>query len=148
MTGMDQTSQKVADQFEITNLIARICHVADTGAVEDYALIYTDDVVWDFATSPGGATASPLAPQQGLALILDGVRARRAAGTMGPGSTCRHVVSTTIVDVDGDTAEAKTYFRIYDTTAAPTVRTMGTYVDSLRRYSVGWRIYRRQFIFA
>lgn len=123
-------------------LIARIAQLADSGTPDEYIACFTDDAVWELA-DPGDL---PMDSQRvvGHAEILAGVHQRRADGIQGPGSHTRHDVSSIVVDVDGDRAEGRSYFRYYtDTLGAPVLVGMGTYSDTFLRGEHGWRLHQR-----
>ncbi|WP_193597062.1 nuclear transport factor 2 family protein [Microbacterium sp. YJN-G] len=131
------------DRLEIVDLLARIAQLADAGDPGDYVACFTEDAVWDLTD----ATDLPLETQRltGRAALLQGVRERRAAGVQGPGSHTRHDISATVIDLAGDAASARTYFRYYrDTGTAPTLVAMGVYDDELVRTASGWRLASRR----
>ena len=58
------------------------------------------------------------------------------------------MVSTVIVDVDGDTATSESTFQYFsDTTTNPTLRLVGAYRDVFVRTSAGWRLSKRDITF-
>ena len=123
------------DDVAIRNLIARISQFADTGDAEEYAQCFTPDAHWEM----------PGAPRRGRADILAGSRARRGSGDIGPGSATRHFVGTIIVDVDGDTARARSYFQFFaQTTTTPQLRMVGQYDDQFVRTPAGWLLDHRR----
>ena len=135
MTAMRAKTTVALDDAEIRNLIARIAHLADTGDARQYGRCFTPGAHWDM----------PGAPRQGRADIIAGSHERRAAGEIGPGSATRHVVGTTAVDVDGDTARARSYFQFYvQTTTTPMLRLVGQYDDEFVRSPEGWLLDRRR----
>jgi 3-phenylpropionate/cinnamic acid dioxygenase small subunit len=123
------------DDAEIRNLIARIAHLADTGDTRQYGQCFTPDAHWDM----------PGAPRHGRADIIAGSHERRAAGEIGPGSATRHVVGTIAIDVDGDTARARSYFQFFaQTTTTPMLHLVGQYDDEFVRSPEGWLLDRRR----
>jgi 3-phenylpropionate/cinnamic acid dioxygenase small subunit len=123
------------DDAAIRNLIARVAQLADTGDAEEYAQCFTLDARWDM----------PGAPRRGRADILAGSQARRDSGEIGPGSATRHVVGTVTVDVNGDTARARSYFQFFaQTTTTPHVRLIGEYDDQFVRSPDGWLLDHRR----
>ena len=127
---------RVAAEFEIRNVIARVAHLADDGDLEEYASLFTEDGSWEY---PGG-------PRRGRADILAGARERRSQKVTGPGSNTRHVITTLAVHVeDATTAVADSYWLFWrDTTTAPVLFNMGHYHDVVRHVDGGWRIARRE----
>lgn len=123
------TTDKLADELAVRNLIARMAHVVDRGAVKDYAPMLAADARW---IMPMGD------PAVGPDAIMDGVRARRAAGSAGPGSGTRHTITTTWVEVAGDTAQGWSYWIYISTGADPKILMNGLYTDTFRRAGDGW----------
>ena len=124
-----------AAELAIRNLIARMAHAADSGEIADYAQMMVADAYWQL---PSGD------PLIGHAAILEGAQARRASGTVGPGSGTRHMITTTWVEVDGDNARARSHWLFVGNTAAgPVLHLAGTYADTFRRTDAGWRFTKR-----
>lgn len=123
------------DQLKVRNLIARIAHLADTGDLDDYVRCFTPDARWEM----------PGAPRRGRDEILAGGKQRRASGEAGPGSASRHVVNTVAVRVDGDVAEATSYWQFYvQTQTSPHLQLMGQYDDRFLRTPEGWQLDHRR----
>jgi len=135
----------VSDDAEIRNLIARIAQTADSGTVEEYLACFTDDAEWAMPANPAlGLAASS---RQGHDAIREGVVERRTAGVQGPGSSSRHVITTTAITVTADTATARSYWQYWnDTATAPKVNSMGQYDDEFRRTGQGWQLSRRSIV--
>lgn len=139
---MKPALQVIADRQEITILLARIAHLADSGTPEDYIARFTADAVWHLTD----ATDLPMDAQliSGRDALLAGVHERRATGIQGPGSHTRHDVSSIAVEVDGDRAVAHSYFRYYrDTDGTPSLGAMGAYQDVFVREAAGWMLQSR-----
>lgn len=131
MTGTTDSAAELA----IRNLIARMAHAADSGDIADYAKMTVPDAYWQL---PSGD------PLIGHAAILEGAQARRASGTVGPGSGTRHMITTTWVEVDGDTARARSHWMfVANTPSGPVLQLAGSYADSFRRTDAGWLFTRR-----
>ncbi len=129
---------------EIRTLLARIAQLADTGDLEEYLTMFTEDAVWGMPDNPAvGMTANE---KKGHAEILAGAQERRASGLQGPGTESRHVLTTIAVDVESeDRATARSYFMFFGSTATtPTLRTMGQYDDVLVKGERGWQLARRR----
>lgn len=122
-------TDKLADELAIRNLITRMAHIVDRGAVEDYAPLLAADARWIMPTGD---------PAVGPEAIMDGVRARRAAGTAGPGSGTRHMITTTCVEVDGDSAQSWSYWIYLTAGLEPRLLMNGLYTDTFRRSGDGW----------
>jgi uncharacterized protein (TIGR02246 family) len=127
----------VNDDGEIRNVVARLAQWADSGDLDDYVDLFTPDAAWDM----------PGAPRRGHDEIRAGAEGRRAAGEAGPGTHTRHVVTTTAVTVDRDTATADSYWLFYrDTAATPMLHGMGAYRDHLVRVDGRWKVARREIV--
>lgn len=123
------------DSLAIRSLIARIAQLADTGEAADYTRCFTSDARWEM---PGDA-------RRGRAEIRAASQARRDAGETGPGSATRHLVSTIAVEVECDTARAKSYFQfVVQTTTTPQLRLVGQYDDQFVRTDEGWLLDQRR----
>jgi 3-phenylpropionate/cinnamic acid dioxygenase small subunit len=134
--GLEDQLQRVADDLEVRDAVARIAQLSDEGALEEYIALFTEDAVWD-----GGAA---FGVRKGHADILAGARERRGAGTSGPGSHNRHVITTSAVQVQGDSAQVRSYFLFYvECDKSPAVRVVGVYQDEFRRTPAGWKLARR-----
>jgi len=134
--GLEDQLQRVADELEVRNLVARLAHLADEGTLEDYIALFTDDGIWD-----GGAV---FGTRKGKADILAGAKERRATGQSGPGAHNRHVLTTTAVRVEGDRASARSNFLFYvECDKTPIARVVGVYQDELRKTPSGWKLARR-----
>jgi 3-phenylpropionate/cinnamic acid dioxygenase small subunit len=134
-------------EAEIRNLLARLAQLADRGEVDEYVASMTEDVVW---TMPANDVVGlPANERRGRAAVATGARERLTAGVQGPGSHTRHVVTTTVVQVESDDrATAQSYFLFIDDTArAPTIRNVGCYNDVLRRTDDGWKLAARTITF-
>lgn len=139
---MDGDPVSAADRVDVAMLIARIAQFADSGTPEEYIACFTEDAVWELADA-GGLPIS-VGRVEGRSAILDGVHSRRADGIQGPGSRTRHDVSSIVVDVDGDRAVSRSYFRYYTgTDATPTIVALGVYDDIHVRDADGWKLSRR-----
>ncbi|MCU1644387.1 MAG: nuclear transport factor 2 family protein [Nocardia sp.] len=134
MPDLDNT-RRIADELEIRNVVAQIAHHSDDGPLELYGSRFTVDALWEM---PGAAV------RRGRGEILAAAVSRRNAGTTGPGSGTRHVITTVAVQVEGDHAAAESYWLFYgNTDVEPELRSMGKYRDSFLRTADGWRLSRR-----
>jgi uncharacterized protein (TIGR02246 family) len=122
-------------ELEIRNVLARIAHRSDHGDLEDYAALFAEDARWEMT---GGACL------RGRAAIRAAGAARRAAGTSGPGSDTRHVITTVAVMVGGEQAVAESYWQFYGgTPGLPVLKSMGAYRDTFQRTGTGWLLAER-----
>lgn len=114
--------------------MARLAQLADGGELEEYVDLFTDDARWEM---PGSAL-------EGRDNLHAGAVERRAAGSVGPGSNTRHVITTQAVSVDGDEATSDAYWQFWVNTATePSVALFGTYQDRLVRTADGWKLAHR-----
>ncbi|GAA4545190.1 nuclear transport factor 2 family protein [Pseudonocardia xishanensis] len=141
----DPRLQQIVDEHEIAKLIVRIAQLADTGDLAEYGRCFTDDAEWHLPAA--SAVGLPQQARRGLSDILSGAQERRDAGIQGPGTHTHHVPTTTMVDVTGDRASSRSYFRYYvGLDAEPRLVTMGEYHDEFARTPDGWRLRRREIV--
>jgi 3-phenylpropionate/cinnamic acid dioxygenase small subunit len=134
--GLEDQLQRVTDELEVRNVVARIAQLSDDGSLDDYMALYTDDSIWDGGPSFG--------VRKGHADILAGATQRRASGQAGPGTHKRHVITTSAVRLQGDTAHVRSYFLFYvQCDTSPSVQVVGVYQDELRRTPSGWKLAKR-----
>ena len=135
---MNDAVQRLIDEAEIRNLLARIAQLSDEGELDDYVACFSESAIWGGAGFP---------ERKGHAAILEGARERRATGTAGPGSQSRHLLSTSVVQVDGDHARVRSIFLFYrDTKAVPKLDRMGVYEDAFLRTASGWKLASRTIL--
>jgi uncharacterized protein (TIGR02246 family) len=118
------------DVEEIRQLLARYCHAGDSLDSDAFADCFTDDAV----------------------IIANGVRSvgqdavRASVEAMRPvyaATPLRHVTVNIVIDIDGDEAQASSYYMLFLTGADPRVLAIGTYRDRLRRVDGRWRLSER-----
>ncbi|MEI6625999.1 MAG: nuclear transport factor 2 family protein [Thermoleophilia bacterium] len=128
-------SRRVAE-LEIQTSIVWLASVTDDGDLTDYEALLATEVVFESA----GMAA------YGAQAVLAGMHDRRAAGTTGPGSNTRHVVSNIEVVVSAtDNAEARTDWQFFTNThGARTLVLSGKYHDRWIRTLDGWRLAERR----
>ena len=123
------------DELAIRNIVARIAHYSDMGGLDDYGGQFAEDATWEMRGVP---------PKRGRREIQQAGAVRRAEGRTGPGSQTRHIVTTVVVTLDGDSAVAESYWQFFTHTATePALASMGHYRDTFRRDPDGWRLVRR-----
>lgn len=131
------------DDGEIRSLLARLAQLADSGDLDEYLELLTDDIAWVVPAIPQTGVAA--SERRGRDEVAAGVRERRAAGIQGPGSHTMHLVTTIAVDIVKDEAVAdSTWLFLADTASAPRVQAAGRYRDTMRRTKNGWRLARRE----
>ena len=101
---------------EIRTVLARIAQLADTGDLDEYLTLFTDDAVWAMPDNP--AIGMPANEKRGHAEIRAGAEERRASGLQGPGTDSRHVLTTIAVNVESDDrATVRSYFLFFGSTS-------------------------------
>jgi 3-phenylpropionate/cinnamic acid dioxygenase small subunit len=141
---MTQADRRQIASAEIRDVLSRLAHHADSGTVEEYASLFTDDATWELTSpSPAGAAADR---RRGRNDIADGVRERRGQGLQGPGSYTRHVITTVAIELVGlSEAAAVSYWMFYaDTASFPRLMAMGQYDDRFTRSATGWLLGSRR----
>jgi 3-phenylpropionate/cinnamic acid dioxygenase small subunit len=137
--------QRVADELEIRNLLARIFHLADFSPdLTEYLECFTEDAVWETTESAGAHTGNRLVGRAALARDREHVRAARHQG---PGTNTWHVITNLVVRVGDDgTADVDSYYLwVVGSDETPRVDAIGRYQDRLRRTEQGWKLARRRF---
>ena len=118
-----------ADRDAIRDLLARYTYSGDRGRVAELAACFAADGVLEF---PGNTATGPAT----IVAALSG-----GAGTRNPAPTfVRHHITNPLIEVDGDTASARSYFTVH-TDIGPDHS--GTYSDRLVRAADGWRFAHR-----
>ena len=134
----NEALQRMSDELDIRNQLSTIAQLSDDGDLDEYVGNFTEDACW-------GGSGFP--ERKGHSEILAGARERRGSGIAGPGSNTRHLISTCVVQVDGDTAKSRSIFLFYgNTQAVPTLQLMGVWEDELRRTPAGWKLSRRTIV--
>jgi len=112
----------------IRHLLARYTYNGDRGRVAELAACFTADGVLEY---PG---ASPVGPEA-IAVSL-------SSGTRNPElKFVRHHITNPLINLDGDTATARSYFAVHCNIGPDH---SGTYDDQLVRTTDGWRFSRRR----
>lgn len=125
----DRETTLAADRDAIRDLLARYTYNGDRGRIAELAACFADDGVIEF---PGNRATGPAA----IAAVLSG-----GSGPRNPAlSFVRHHITNPLIEVDGDTATARSYFAVH-TDIGPDHS--GTYSDRLIRTTAGWRFAHR-----
>ncbi len=124
--------QEISDRLEIQELLIRYSHAVDTQDWDAFERVFCDDAVIDY-TEMGGPRG--------------GVRETRAflESTMPNFSSYQHMVANTVLEIEGDTARARTIcfnpMVLGREGGEPHVFFCGLwYRDVLARTPEGWRI--------
>jgi uncharacterized protein (TIGR02246 family) len=126
--------QRLEDQNAIWRLFMTYKHHLDQRDFKAYASLFTDDAVWigNLGKCVGPAQIEDMLVTTLEVFVSDQQRAH-------------HVVLNPVIDVDGDTATARSTwaFVTRSETDAPVLSMLGTYYDELRRTDDGWKFSRR-----
>jgi ketosteroid isomerase-like protein len=131
---MTLAPQEISDRLEIEQLLIRYCHAVDRRDWAAYRAVYTDDAVIDDVSAGPGRSVNEMV--EFLSEALDRV------------VLIQHAISTSLVDIDGDRAAARTVCH------CPVVLDRGDgesamyfqglwYEDELVRTAGGWKISKR-----
>jgi ketosteroid isomerase-like protein len=128
------STQEISDRLEIEQLLIRYCHAIDQRDWDGYRSVYTDDAVIDDVGAGKGNSVDDMVEflTRGLQQVV----------------LIQHSISTSLVDIDGDRASAKTVCH------CPVVVDRGSgetqmffqglwYLDELVRTGDGWKISKR-----
>jgi 3-phenylpropionate/cinnamic acid dioxygenase small subunit len=127
---------EISDRLEINDLLARYCHALDRKDWPAFRAVFSEDAILDF-TAFGGPRGGVGDIEAFLAPVLDSL------------GGSQHTVSTVMVDLDGDLAEARSAAIVPLTMVSGeagehTVFNGLWYEDRLVRTSSGWRIRSRR----
>tara|TARA_R110002124_G_scaffold75976_5_gene203642 strand:+ start:180 stop:602 length:423 start_codon:yes stop_codon:yes gene_type:complete len=112
----------------IRDLLARYTYNGDRGRVAELAACFTEDGVLEY---PG---ANPIGPEA--------IAASLSSGTRNPElKFVRHHITNPMIDVDGDTATARSYFTVHSNIGPDH---SGTYDDRIVLTIDGWRLAHRR----
>jgi uncharacterized protein (TIGR02246 family) len=127
----------VTDRDEILDVVARYAHTVDDRDIDGILGCFAPDGRIDFE---GGRSSG-----EGHDGIRTAFEAAFARPELARPATSTHLMSNTLITVDGDTAHAETTGVAY--LASPSTGTVATrglrYSDDLRRGDDGWRITHR-----
>lgn len=125
------TSDIASDKIAITELIHRYQLYIDSHDAELWASTFTADGVYD----------SPMGLAHGTAELVAAINGWHSSGaTAGK----RHMLGLVVIDVEGDTARATSYYWIAEVVTTPGVVATGTYVDQLRKVDGVWKLAHRK----
>jgi uncharacterized protein (TIGR02246 family) len=125
----------VEDILAIHDLVARYCHACDSGDGEAYADVFTED----------GIMAAPPSLEAKGREELAMVAISAAQGNVAP----RHLVSSLLIDGEGDRATLRAYCEfvaIVGESRSHQVLSSGIYHDDLVKVNGQWKFARRNFV--
>lgn len=121
--------QRLEDEAAIHTLVRRRAHCNDERWLEPFLELFQEDACYEVVGR---------ARHEGIAQIRALTEARWAGAT---GVKERHVITSILVDLEGDTARGRTYFNyILVGAGAPALSSTGFYEDHLVRTAAGWKI--------
>lgn len=136
----DDVIRRLSDELEIRNLIAKIAISVD-GAddLTEYASFFSEDAHWEMLPERGKTSQFPSV--RGRANLLAAARQRRKDGLSGPGTHAYHNIVTSAVNLQGDQANATSYFIfIKNADSKPTLGLFRLYKDRFIRTPEGWKL--------
>lgn len=124
--------REVSDRMEINEILARYCHALDMQNWTAFRALFTADAKMDFAAF-GGPVGSVADVEAHLRPVLESLKGSE------------HVSTTVMIDLDGDTARARSAAIVPLTRSAAdgsdhTLFNGLFYEDELARTAEGWRI--------
>jgi len=128
-----KSQQELSDRLEIQDLITAYSYAIDFHRFDELDDIFTPDATLDF-TATGGQAGQLPEIKAWLASVLVHFGGHQ------------HLVATSLVELDGDTASAKTICHNpmwFTDPATPPLFVGLWYHDTFARTSVGWRISSR-----
>jgi uncharacterized protein (TIGR02246 family) len=115
----------MSDKDEIRELLARYCFALDADRFEEMAALFTPDGVWQTAFGTGTGRAGIVAQARSIAT---GPRPRRV-----------HLTTNIVIDLDGDTATARSNWALVQNTPdGPAIASAGAYLDRLTKLDGRW----------
>jgi uncharacterized protein (TIGR02246 family) len=115
----------MSDKDEIRELLARYCFALDADRFEEMAALFTPDGVWQTAFGTGTGRAGIVAQARSIAT---GPRPRRV-----------HLTTNIVIDLDGDTATARSNWALVQNTPdGPAIGSAGAYSDRLTKLDGRW----------
>ncbi len=124
---------EISDRREIEDLLVRDCYAIDERDWDAYRSVYPEDAVIDDVSTGPGKNVDEMV--EFLSLALERV------------ALIQHAISTWLIDIDGDTARARTIGHcpvVLDRGGETAMSCQGLwYVDELVRTPDGWKIFRR-----
>jgi hypothetical protein len=121
--------QRLADQLEIRELVARYNYAIDEGRPEEWVATFVPDGT--FESTALGTHSGP----EGLHAFAVGY----IDAFVG-----RHCTSDFTVEIDGDEARSRCYLIAVNNAGPPSILATAVYEDVLRRTPEGWRFVHRK----
>ena len=136
VTALDQRVRELQDEKEIREVVIRYGEYLDARDYEGYASLFAEDGVW---TGGFGSFRGQAAIQK----MLEENLGKPEEGFIN--KTNFHLVTTVMVEVHGDTAEAHSRYMFYIASPdnQPVAALAGRYVDEFVRKNSRWKIQTR-----
>jgi hypothetical protein len=137
---MDQatTLQELVDRQEIHSALLRYARGVDRLDEQLIASAYHPDA----ADYRGGSDAPGFVGSEAGSVLVERLRATC--------DTSFHALSNVLIELDGDSAHAESYFQVWQAKSTPdgpsTLHVCGRYVDRFERRDGDWRIARREAV--
>jgi ketosteroid isomerase-like protein len=135
-TALERRVQQLEDEKQIREVIIRYGEYLDARDYAGYASLFASDGVW---TGGFGSAKGPAAIQE----MLEKNLGKPEAGFINKSNF--HLVTTAVVDVDGDTAKARSRYLFFtaSTDNRPAATLAGRYFDEFVREKGEWKIKSR-----
>lgn len=115
----------MSEKDEIRELLARYCFALDADRFEEMAALFTPNGVWETAFGSGKGREGIVAQARSIAT---GPRPKRA-----------HLTTNIVIDLDGDTATARSnWVVVQNSDAGPVIGSGGAYADRLVKVDGRW----------
>ena len=115
----------MSDKDEIRELLARYCFALDADRFEEMAALFTPNGVWETAFGSGKGR--------------DGIVAQARSIATGPRPKRAHLTTNIVIDLDGETATARSnWVVVQNSDAGPVIGSGGAYADRLVKVDGRW----------
>ena len=115
----------MSDKDEIRELLARYCFALDADRFDEMAALFAEDGVWETAFGTGTGRTGIAGQARS---ILTGEQPKRV-----------HLTTNIVIDLDGDTATARSnWVVIQNNSAGPVIGSGGVYSDRLAKIDGRW----------
>jgi hypothetical protein len=115
----------MSDKDDIRELLASYCFALDADRFDEMAALFTPDGVWETAFGTGSGRAGIVSQARSIAT---GPRPRRV-----------HLTTNIVIQLDGDTATARSNWVLVQNSAkGPTIGSGGGYSDRLVKIDGRW----------
>ncbi len=138
-------TRALADKAAIEDLMARYEWALDAGDAKAYGALFTEDARITASFGDENGRAAIVKMVEDLKARMGNTRPAGAPAGVANPIRIQHILSNLVIDLHGDTAEAKSYWTEIWDPKGPTleVRAAGHYEDSLVRKGGKWWFARR-----